>query len=197
MLINTKFILASSSKSRYKILKQNGLNFTKQKPKANEDLIKKKLKKTKKKPSEIAKLLAEQKAKSISKKNPGKMVLGCDTIIVFNGKIFDKAKNYKQAKKKLEKLSGKEHQIISSAVVFKQGKKIWSATEKTNVKIRKLDKKEINKYLKECGTQILESVGCYQIERLGPNIIESIKGDFFNVMGFPLFSFLKFLMKSK
>ena len=197
MLINTKFILASSSKSRYKILKQNGLSFTKQKPKVNEDLIKKKLKKTKKTPSEIAKLLAEQKAKSISKKNPSKMVLGCDTIIVFNGKIFDKAKNYKQAQKKLEKLSGREHQIISSAVVFNQGKQIWSATEKTNVKIRKLDKKEINRYLKECGTQILESVGCYQIERLGPNIIESIKGDFFNVMGFPLFSFLKFLMKSK
>ena len=45
------------------------------------------------------------------------------------------------------------------------------------------------------GKQILNCVGCYQIEKSGPNIVESIKGDFFNVMGFPLFPFLDFLKK--
>ena len=45
--------------------------------------------------------------------------------------------------------------------------------------------------------QILNSAGCYQIEALGPNIIENIKGDFFNVMGFPLFPFLFFLKNYK
>ena len=47
------------------------------------------------------------------------------------------------------------------------------------------------------GKQILLSVGCYQAERLGPQIIKSIKGDFFNVLGFPLFPFLNFLSKSQ
>ena len=43
--------------------------------------------------------------------------------------------------------------------------------------------------------KILKSAGCYQIEKSGPNIIENIIGDFFNVMGFPLFPFLVFLKK--
>ena len=43
------------------------------------------------------------------------------------------------------------------------------------------------------GKNILSSVGCYQVEKLGPQIIKSINGDFFNVLGFPLFPFLTFL----
>ena len=54
---------------------------------------------------------------------------------------------------------------------------------------------EINKYLEFTGADILSSAGCYQAERLGPQIIKSIKGDFFNVLGFPLFPFLEFLAK--
>ena len=56
---------------------------------------------------------------------------------------------------------------------------------------------QINKYLKITGKQILNSVGCYQIESLGPIIIEDIKGDFFNVMGLPLFKLLKYVSKNK
>ena len=66
MFINKKFILASSSKSRYKILKQNNLNFFKKKPTCNEELIKKKLNKDKKNPIQIVKFLAKEKAKSVS-----------------------------------------------------------------------------------------------------------------------------------
>ena len=61
--------------------------------------------------------------------------------------------------------------------------------------IRKLTKREIDSYLKLCGKNILHSVGCYQIEKEGANIVESINGDLFNVMGFPLFPFLLFLKK--
>ena len=56
-------------------------------------------------------------------------------------------------------------------------------------------KKEIDIYLSYVGKNILKSAGCYQVEKDGPNIIENITGDFFNVMGFPLFPFLVFLKK--
>jgi septum formation protein len=56
-----------------------------------------------------------------------------------------------------------------------------------------LSQKQINTYLKKTGKSILSSVGCYQVEKLGPQIIKSINGDFFNVLGFPLFPFLTFL----
>ena len=63
--------------------------------------------------------------------------------------------------------------------------------------MRRLSDNEIDFYLLKTGKKILSSVGCYQLEELGPNIIEDIKGDFFNVMGFPLFPFLIFLKKHK
>ena len=58
-----------------------------------------------------------------------------------------------------------------------------------------LNQKQINTYLTKTGKNILSSVGCYLVEKLGPQIIKSIKGDFFNVLGFPLFPFLTCLSK--
>ena len=75
------------------------------------------------------------------------------------------------------------------------GKEIWKSTQKTTVKMRKISEKDAELYIKEMGKQILNSVGCYRLEKEGPNIIENINGDFFNVMGFPLFPFLIFLKK--
>ena len=96
-------------------------------------------------------------------------------------------------KKKIKKLSGKKHKIITSVVVYFNNKLVWCHTQQTTIKLRRLGDLEIKKYLKSSGSTLLNSVGCYQIEKKGPIIIENIQGDFFNVMGFPLFPFLKFL----
>ena len=72
-------------------------------------------------------------------------------------------------------------------------KQIWSAQQESTITLRKLSTDQIDHYLKKTGKEILSSVGCYQAEKLGPQIIKSIKGDFFNVLGFPLFPFLSFL----
>ena len=145
----------------------------------------------------VAKKLSYEKAKSIGdiKKYINHIVVGCDTLIYKDSKIFDKAKNIKEAKNKLIKLSGKEHKIISGLTIFIKGQISFQCSETTHVKIRKLNSVQIDNYLKQAGKQILSSVGCYQIESLGPNIIEDIKGDFFNVMGFPLFKFLNHINK--
>ena len=92
-------------------------------------------------------------------------------------------------------MSNKKHLIYSSASVYYNEKEVWNSTQKTTVKIRKISQKEADLYLKKVGKKILNSVGCYRLEKEGPNIIENIQGDFFNVMGFPLFPFLKFLKK--
>ena len=196
--MHTKFILASSSSSRYKILKDSGFSFIRISPETDEEKIKKKIRK-KKKPSFIAKKLSYEKAKSISlkKKYFNHTVIGCDTLIYIGDKIFDKAKNISEAKKKLTNLSGKIHNIVSGVTIFRQGKKIYQFSETSQVKIRKLNKNKIDNYLIKTGEQILSSVGCYQVEALGPVIIEDIKGDFFNVMGLPLFKLLKYVSKNK
>jgi len=193
MFFNKRFILASKSKSRFFILKNNKLNFCCISPTCDEELIKKQKIKKKISPRGISLCLAKNKAASISKENYNSLVVGSDTIIEFNKKIIEKAKNIKEAKKKLLKLSGKKHNIYSSAAAYYKNKLIWKTTQKTTVKVRRLNRKEINEYLQKADKNILLSVGCFQIEKEGPNIIENIRGDFFNVMGFPLFPFLLFL----
>ena len=195
MLLDKKFILASNSASRKMILKNAGLNFFTEKPLCDEDYIKHQLLKKNINKKNLPKLLAEAKALSVSKKNIKNLVVGSDTIILLNNKIINKAKTIKDAKKKLQKLSGKKHQIISGASVCFNNKQIWSYQQTSTIHMNALSQKQIKTYLKKTGKSILSSVGCYQVERLGPQIIKSIKGDFFNVLGFPLFPFLTFLSK--
>lgn len=195
MFIHKPFILASNSVSRYKILKNAGLNFVKKQPTCNEEFIKKNLLRKKIDKKKLPKLLAKEKAMSISVFRPNELVVGSDTIIILNNKIINKANSTSEAKKKLQELSGCSHKIISGVSVCYKKKQIWSAQQTSTVRIRELNKKQIDVYLTNAGKNILSSVGCYQAEKLGPQIIESIKGDFFNVLGFPLFPFLFFLSK--
>ena len=195
MIFNNKFILASTSKSRYFMLKNTNLSFSRHAPLCDETKLKKELLLKKTTPKKISLELARLKAFSISKKIKNKIIVGSDTIIFINKKILNKAKNLREAKNKIKIMAGKSHSIYSSVSVFYNKKEIWHKTQKTTVKIRKLTDKEINIYLSNTGTKILSSVGCYQIEMGGANIIENIKGDYFNVMGFPLFPFLNFLKK--
>ncbi len=195
--MHKKLILASSSKSRFQILKNAGLRFLQETPNCNENEIKKKI--DNKNPTTFVKKLSYEKSKSISclKKNLNKTVIGCDTVVYFNKTIFDKAKTINDAHKKLQLMSGKEHKIISGITLTQEGKKIWQCHDTTTVKIRNLSSKQISDYLNNTGKQILDSVGCYQIESKGPLIIESIKGDFFNVMGLPLFKLLHYIYSNK
>ncbi len=193
MFINKKFILASNSSSRYKLLKNAGLNFEKTAPLCNEEKIKQELIKKNLKKTNLPKLLAKEKALSVSLKKPNDLIVGSDTIILFKNKIVNKAQNLNEAKTKLKKLSGNKHKIISSVSVCHMKKQIWSKQQTSTVTIKKLSETQINDYLNLAGKDILTSVGCYQAEKLGPQIIKSIKGDFFNVLGFPLFPFLIYL----
>ena len=197
MFLNKKFILASNSASRYKVLKNAGLRFTKTSPLCDEDYVKKQLIKNCINKKNLPKLLAKEKALSVSTKKPNELVVGSDTIIIFKNTIINKAKTLDEANKKLQKLSGNKHQIISGVSVCYKNKQVWSTQQTSTIVIKKLNSKQINDYLKLTGKDILSSVGCYQAEKLGPQIIKSIKGDFFNVLGFPLFPFLSFLSKVK
>jgi len=192
MTLKKNFLLASKSSSRYRLLKNAGLKFQTTKPRCNEELIKEKLLNLKINIKNLPKYLAKEKALSVSKKT-NSMVVGSDTVIIFQNTLISKAKNLKEAKKKLQKLSGKKHKIISAVSVCQKEKQIWSSKQESTITLKKLNNEQIDKYLKIAGKEILFSVGCYQVEKLGPQIIKSIKGDFFNVLGFPLFPFLSFL----
>ena len=192
----SRIILASSSESRKRIFRNTGISFFVKKPKINEKKIKKELKKQKNSIIKITKELAKLKCMSVSKTFKRNMVVGSDTMILCNKKLLDKAINIKDAKNKLRIIAGKKHSIYTSVCVCENKKIIWQHTEKTNVYIKKLKSNEIDYYLRKCGNKILNSVGCYQAEKMGPHIFSKIDGDFYNVLGFPIIPFINFLNKN-
>ena len=138
---DTMVILASKSETRKQILKYYKINFKAVPHTIDEG----KQKKTHKALShrKIALKLAQAKAESVAKKYPKSIVIGSDQILVFQEKIFNKAKCIDEGIKNLEMFSGKEHNLISATYIVKKDKHIWSTTTKATVKLRKLNKKEI------------------------------------------------------
>ena len=163
----------------------------------DEDQIKQALVEKKVTPRLISKNLAELKANKISGKKPDELVLGADSVIDFGGEIISKPKNREEALKILEKLNGKEHQLISSACISKNGAMIWNFTDASKLTMKKLNLDEIKSYLKKIRDKELFAYGVYQIEAEGRSLFSKIEGDENTIMGLPVKQIKEYLNKLK
>lgn len=133
---------------------------------------------------EIAIRIAEEKARPIVKKNPGKTVIAADTIVVMNGKILGKPQNRVEAIEMLTALSGNSHQVITG-VVITDGVKEEKFAELTHVEFHPLSVAQIEYYVDQY--QPYDKAGAYAIQEwIGVVGIRAIKGDFYNVVGLPV-----------
>ena len=189
-----KILLASTSPTRKKILINAGIKFIYKTPLINEENEKKKLNNINK-PEKICQNLAKQKSIKTSLKYPSYLVLGVDTCLIYKKNFLSKPKTKKMAKQLLNKLKGKEHKIYSSLYISKKGKKIWSCNDEAKLKIRKLTKKEITRYIHKLRLKKIQQSGLYQIENSGITLFEKIEGSYFTILGLPLIPLLKFLNK--
>ena len=122
---NVKFILASESVTRKKLLENAGLVFDSFPAQIDEEEIKKSLVAARARPQEIATFLAEQKACKVSEKYPESIVIGGDQVLEFNGSIFSKPKTEYQAKQQILTLRNSLHYLISSVCVAEGGQRVW------------------------------------------------------------------------
>ena len=189
-----KLLLASTSPTRKKILINAGIKFIHKTPLINEENEKKKLN-NKNKPEKISQNLAKQKSIKTSLKYPSYLVLGVDTCLIYKKNFLSKPKTKIKAMQLLNKLKGKEHKIYSSLYISKKGKKIWSYNDEARLKIRKLKKKEITRYIHRLKLKKIQQSGLYQIENSGITLFEKIEGNYFTILGLPLIPLLKFLNK--
>ena len=174
-----KLILASGSPRRNELLRMLGCKFQIV-PSKVEEKINPRLS-----PIENVKRLSRQKALDVASKISDGIIVAADTDVVLNGKILGKPKNKKEAKRILKDLSGKEHRVITGlAVIDAKTKKILQDTVVTKVKFRKLNNELIEKYIASGGP--LDKAGAYGIQGRAALLVESIKGDYFNVVGLPL-----------
>ena len=190
-------ILASKSKVRKDILEKNFISCDVMPSNIDEESVKKSLLNENVSPEIISKNLAELKANKISLKAQEHIVLGADSVIDLEGELISKPENRKEALIILKKLNGKEHHLISSVCISKNGSMIWNYTDKAKLKMKNFTDKELEEYLAKIPDSTLYAYNVYQIEGEGRKLFSNIIGDEDTIMGLPIKKIKEHLEKIK
>jgi len=186
-------ILASKSKARIAMLKNAGITFDSIPADISEEKIIADMIKDGASTGNIAVSLAREKALAISKNNPDKYIIGSDQLLSMGDIIYSKAKNKNEALERLQEFQGKEHYLTSGVCVVKNGEDLWHKADAAALKMKAMDRQAIEKYSEIAGSDLTDCVGCYALEGVGVRLFESIRGDFFTILGMPLLPLLNFL----
>ena len=190
-------ILASKSKVRKDILEKNGISCNVEPSNVDEDMIKESLLSEEASPEIISKNLAELKANKVSSKNYEQIVLGADSVIDLDGELISKPQDRKEALLILKKLNAREHHLISSVCISKNGSMIWNYTDKAKLKMRNFTDKELEDYLAKIPDNALYAYNVYQIEGEGRKLFSDIVGDEDTIMGLPIKKIKEYLKEIK
>jgi septum formation protein len=144
-------------------------------------------------PCTVARHLAAEKALVVSRRSPGRFVLGADQVLAFEDRCCAKAATLAEAASRLAELAGKSHRLISACAIARDGALLFEAAETAELHMRDLSPEEIRAYLEFVGEEVLASVGAYQVESLGRLLFERIDGDHAVILGLPLSRLLSYL----
>ncbi len=127
-----------------------------------------------------------EKARDVAKYFESGIIIAADTSVLCNGEVLGKPHTTDRAKEMLEQLSGKTVQVITGLTVLDiDGGKEISESEVTDVRMKEMSEKEIEAYVRT--GEPLDKAGAFGIQDKGAVLVERIEGDFFNVVGLPLF----------
>lgn len=175
-----KIILASGSPRRRELLEGLGLHFTVKCIDGIDESYPESL------PAEETALFIAKKKSEAYKglTDSGHLIITADTVVVCNNMVLGKPSNKNEAKKMLNMLSGKTHQVITGVTLATKEKTV-SFSVSTDVRFTTLDKKEIEYYVDKY--RPLDKAGAYGIQEwIGYVGVEYISGSYYNVMGLPI-----------
>ena len=173
------FILASASPRRRELLQQIDASFE-VKVSSVEEVTGGNLA-----PAEIVVENAVRKAKAVAEAFPGDAVLGADTIVFLDGRVYGKPKDGEEAKAMLRALAGREHEV-ATGIAWVHAGEVFTDVETTRVFFAPLTEEAIDAYVKT--GEPLDKAGAYAIQGRAAQFIESIEGSFSNVVGLPLYA---------
>lgn len=129
--------------------------------------------------------LAKNKAQDVAKNSPNSIVVGADTIVLYENKVLGKPSSKDDARKMLELLSNNWHEVLTGvAVVNTFSNKIEVDICQTRVKFSPLTKNEIEWYIET--NEPFDKAGAYAIQGYGSLFVEEIEGNYLNVVGLPV-----------
>ena len=182
----SELVLASASASRQRMLTAAGVPFRVSAADLDETSLIAVLWDKGSDAAGIAAALAQQKAITVSRRSPGALVLGGDSVVAFGPKIVSKCANMATLKCLLQKLSGKPHQLISAAALARDGALVWDYTGTAHLTMRVLSTAFLDDYLAAEGEGLLSCVGGYRYEGRGAQLFSHVEGDAFTILGLPL-----------
>src|SRR5210317_2427631 len=188
-----KIILASKSKVRKEILDKNQIPCDVKPSRVDEDLVKESLIKELATPEIMSTNLAELKANKVSLNQKERMVIGADSVIDLDGELISKPESREEALKILKKLNGKNHFLISSVCISRNGSMIWNYTDKAELTMKNFSEEDLKLYLSKISDDTLYAYNVYQIEGEGRNLFSNIAGDEDTIMGLPVFKIKEYL----
>ena len=174
-----KFILASSSPQRKKLLETIGI--------IPDDIVPANIDETPKKnekPKDFALRMSKEKGLSVAKNNLNSFILSGDTIVAAGRRIIGKPSSKNEAEKILKLLSGKRHRVLSAFTLIKPDCSEITKVVVSRVKFSRLSDKEINEYLDTNEWQ--GKAGGYAIQGRASAFVPWISGSYTGVMGFPM-----------
>ena len=186
-------ILASSSEIRATLLRNAGVPFTTEKPRVDEEMIRASLEAEEASPRDIADFLAEAKARKVSLKANGALVIGCDQVLDFDGTVMSKPADPSECLAQLTALRGKTHRLLSAAVIYKDGEPLWRHVGVVRLTMREFSDDYLSDYVVRNWESVRWSVGGYKFEEEGVRLMSRIEGDCFNVLGLPMIELLNYL----
>lgn len=171
------FILASGSPRRRELLQQIGALFRVEVSEAEE------LSQAES-PAELVRLNAAAKAEAVAREHPGEAVLGADTVVALEGKIYGKPRDAAEACSMLAALSGRRHEVLTG-IAWVSGGQTFSEAVSTQVQFGELTAEEISRYV--ATGEPLDKAGAYALQGGAAVFIEGIEGSYSNVVGLPLY----------
>jgi septum formation protein len=140
-------------------------------------------------PAAVAEGNARRKALAV----PGDLVLGADTVVALEGRIYGKPADEAQARQYLTALNGRTHQVVGGIALAQHGEIVASAVEVTDVTFRRRTEAEIAEYV--ATGEWVGRAGGYAIQEEGGSfMVDRIDGDYLNVVGLPLERLKTFLV---
>lgn len=173
-----QIVLASSSPRRAQILAQVGFDFVVEPSHVDETL-------QGDNPVLEARRLALDKALPVANRWPDRIVLAADTIVLIDDSVLGKPVDAGAAREMLEMLSGRTHEVHTAYALLHRAKDTTHiGVEMTRVTFRKLNSDDIDRYIATGAP--FDKAGSYGIQDASAVFVESIEGDFYNVVGLPI-----------